>query len=66
MKYFIYVLIVIAAALVIYNGTHLDFNNLLVGDSKTALIGVFCSACVILLMWILLISKSIQKKNRGK
>lgn len=66
MKYLIYVLILIATGLAIYNITHLDFDNLLKGNSKTALIGVFSSACVILLMCILLISKSIQKKSRRK
>ncbi len=66
MKYFIYVLIAIAAGLIIYNITYLDFDNLLDGNSKTALIGIFSSACVIVLMSILLVSKSIQKKKRGK
>lgn len=66
MKYFIYLLIAIAAGLIIYNITYLDFDNLLDGNSKTALIGIFSSACVIVLMSILLVSKSIQKKKRGK
>ncbi len=66
MKYFINLLIVIAAGLMIYNATHLDFGNLLAKDSKTALIGVLASACVIMLMSILLISKKIQRKRRGK
>ncbi|EZH71906.1 hypothetical protein ATO12_04625 [Aquimarina atlantica] len=65
MKYFIYLLIIIATGLIIYNITYLDFDNLLIGDSKTALIGVFSSACVILLMAILLVSRNIQKKKRG-
>ncbi|MBQ0735014.1 hypothetical protein [Aquimarina celericrescens] len=66
MKYFIYVLIVIAAALVVYNATHLDVDNLLVDDSKTALIGIFASASVIILLFILLISRKIQQKKKGK
>ncbi|PKV49286.1 hypothetical protein ATE84_1307 [Aquimarina sp. MAR_2010_214] len=65
MKYFIYLLIAIATGLIIFNITYLDFDSLLTGDSKTALIGIFSSACVILLMSILLVSKSIQKKKRG-
>ena len=65
MKYFIYLLIIIATGLITYNITYLDFDNLLIGDSKTALIGVFSSACVILLMTILLVSRNIQKKKRG-
>ncbi|WP_108807975.1 MULTISPECIES: hypothetical protein [Aquimarina] len=65
MKYFIYLLITIATGLIIYNITYLDFDDLLIGDSKTALIGVFSSACVVLLMAILLVSRNIQKKKRG-
>ncbi|WP_109301622.1 hypothetical protein [Aquimarina sp. AU474] len=66
MKYFIYILIVIATGLMIYNATHLDFNNLFTGDSKTALIGVFAPACVIVLMSILLISRKIQEKKKAR
>ncbi len=65
MKYLIYVLIVIASGLIIYNTTHLDFGHLLDGDSKTALISIFASACVILLLSILLVSKAIQKKKNN-
>lgn len=66
MKYFIYILIVIAGALMIYNAIHLDFDNLFGKDSKTALIGVLASACVIMLMSVLLISRKIQQKRKGK
>lgn len=62
MKTFIYILIVIAAGLIVYNFTFLDFDNLLGKDSKTALIGVLASGCVILLMVILLLSRAIAKK----
>lgn len=64
MKIFIYTLIVIAAGLIIYNFTFLDFGDLLAGDSATALIGVLASSCVILLMVILLMSRSIAEKTR--
>ena len=40
MKVFIYILIVIALGLAGYNITLLDFENLLEGNSKTALIGI--------------------------
>ncbi|MBQ4818839.1 hypothetical protein [Aquimarina sp. MMG016] len=66
MKYFIYILIVIAVGLMIYNATILDFNNLMKGDSKTALISILASACVVLLMLILLVSRAIQEKRKGK
>lgn len=62
MKTLIYTLIVVAICLIGYNATFLDFENLTSGDSKTALIGVLAASCVILLMVILLISKSISQK----
>ncbi|WP_073315773.1 hypothetical protein [Aquimarina spongiae] len=64
MKYFIYSLITIATGLLIFNIFHLDFNDLFEEESKTALVGIFASACVIILMLILLISKKIQEKNK--
>ncbi len=64
MKIFIYILVAIASGLFIYNATFLDFNALFIGESKTALIGVLASACVILLLTILLISKAIQVKAK--
>lgn len=62
MKVFIYILIAIATGLIIYNFTFLDFDNLLIGESATALIGVLCSSIVVLLMVILLMSRSIAQK----
>lgn len=62
MKVFIYILIAIAAGLIIYNFTFLDLDNTFSGDSATALIGILASACVILLMVILLMSRAIAKK----
>ena len=62
MKTLIYVFIAIAAGLIIYNFTFLDFNNLTSGDSAAALIGVLASSCVVLLMVILLMSREIAKK----
>jgi len=63
MKYFIYTIIILAVGLIGYNSTHIDTNNILNEDSKIALIGIFASACVIILMLILLISKRIQNKK---
>tara|TARA_R110002072_G_scaffold142804_1_gene288245 strand:- start:14653 stop:14847 length:195 start_codon:yes stop_codon:yes gene_type:complete len=64
MKIFTYILIAIAVALIIYNATILDFDNLLQGDSSVALIGVLASACVILLLVILKVSQKIAKKKQ--
>ncbi|MBP2833244.1 hypothetical protein J8281_13705 [Aquimarina sp. U1-2] len=65
MNYFIYLLIAIATTLMIYNATHLDLDNILAKDSKTALIGMFASACAIILMCILLVSRKIQQKKKN-
>ncbi|HET8753059.1 MAG TPA: hypothetical protein VFM59_01780 [Salinimicrobium sp.] len=62
MKIFIYILIVLAVALFIFNLTFLDFGNLLEGDSAAAMVGVLASSCVILILVILLMSRSIAKK----
>lgn len=62
MKFFIYFLIVAALAVSVYNFTFVDFDNAFAGDSATALIGILCSAIVVVLMAILLISRSIAKK----
>ena len=62
MKFLIYFLIIFALGVMIYNFTFVDFDNAFAGDSGTALIGILCSAIVIVLMTILLISRSIAKK----
>lgn len=64
MKYFIYALLVIALGLIIYNATLINFSNPLVGDSKTAVIGVLAPLCVIVLLIILLMSRAIQQKSK--
>ncbi|WP_298541839.1 hypothetical protein [uncultured Aquimarina sp.] len=66
MKYFIYLLIIVASSLILYNATVLDFNNLLEGDSKTALISILASACVVVLLLILLVSRAIQQKRGNR
>ncbi|MHA7055828.1 hypothetical protein ACWGOQ_0001310 [Aquimarina sp. M1] len=66
MKYFIYLLIAVACSLIVYNATVLDFQNILQGDSKTALISILASGCGIILLLILLISRTIQKKRGGR
>ncbi len=56
------VLILIAIALIAYNVTLLDFQNLLEGNSIIALIGIVASLCAIVLLLIYMTSKKIQKK----
>jgi len=63
MKVFIYLLIASAIGLLIFNITQLDFDNLLQGDNTVAAICVMASACTIVLLIILLVSKKIEKKR---
>lgn len=64
MKYFRYVLIGLALALIAYNATVLEPDNLLEGDSQIALIGILASASVIVLIAILIQSERIKKKQQ--
>jgi multisubunit Na+/H+ antiporter MnhB subunit len=63
MKCFRYVLIGLALALIAYNTTVLEPDNLLEGDSQIALIGILASASVIVLIAILIQSERIKKKQ---
>lgn len=62
MKMLIYSLIVIAFALIVYNFTFLNFEDVMSGDSGTALIGILASSIVVVLMVILLMSRAISEK----
>lgn len=65
MKIFIYILMALALAVIVYNSTLLDFNDLLAKDSSIALIGILAAAIVIVLLGILLTSKAIDRKHRS-
>lgn len=64
MKVFIYILMSLAAALVIINLTKLDFENLFAGDSGVASISILAGLCAIVLLGILLISKAIAARSK--
>lgn len=64
MKYFLYILIGLSLATMVFNATYLDFSNLLGNESKTALIGILASLCVMVIVLILLVSKAIEKKHK--
>jgi len=63
MKYFIYFLIVSALGLMVFSGRFLNFENLL-GDEQSfsALIGILVCLCVIIVLFILLLSKKIKEQ----
>ena len=64
MKYFIYTLIFLAVVFIGISLQALDFNNLMEGDSGNALIVIVASLCVIVLMSIMLVSRTIAKKHK--
>jgi predicted membrane channel-forming protein YqfA (hemolysin III family) len=64
MKIFIYTLIVLAAGLIIFNTTKLDFGNLLEGESTVAVISILAGLCAVLLLTILLVSKKIASRAK--
>ncbi|CAL68419.1 hypothetical protein [Christiangramia forsetii] len=64
MKYLIYTIVFLAIVFIGISVRSLDHNNLLEGDSGNALIVIAASLCVIVLMSILLISRTIAKKNK--
>lgn len=64
MKYFLFILIGLSVATLIFNVTFLNWNNLFFGDSKTAIIGILASACVMVISLILLVSKKIERKYK--
>ena len=64
MKIFIYILMALSVAVIIYNFTLLNFNDLLEKESAISLIGILSAVIVIILLSILLISKKIDQKHR--
>ncbi|WP_295180115.1 hypothetical protein [uncultured Christiangramia sp.] len=63
MKYFIYFIIFLAIVFIGVSVSSLDLNALLEGDSANALIVILASLCVIILMSILLVSRTISRKH---
>lgn len=66
MKIFIYILMVIALFLFIFNMTRIDFQDPLGEDSIVAVITTLAAACAILVLAILRTSQQIRNKLRGK
>jgi hypothetical protein len=62
MKIFTTLLIFLALALIIFNVTRLNFNNLIQGESFYALVGIAASFCAVLILLIFKMSKEIERK----
>lgn len=63
MKYFIYTIIFLALVFMGISASELNFEHLTEGESAKALIVILASLCVIVLMVILLVSRTISKKH---
>jgi len=61
-KTLVIILIIVAVALIAYNVTIVNFDNLFEGDSIVALIGIAASLCAIVLLLIFITSKKIKDK----
>lgn len=66
MKIFTYILVALALALIIFNITLLDFDNLFEGESMIALIGIAASFCAVFILLIFRMSKLLQEKLNDK
>lgn len=64
MKILSYVVIVFAAAMIVFNITMLDFGNPFQGDSLIAVIGIIALLCAVCLMLIYRTSKLIDEKTK--
>ncbi|MGB3774950.1 MAG: hypothetical protein WA951_06800 [Leeuwenhoekiella sp.] len=63
MKIFIYILMGLATALLIFNLTKVDYGAPLDGNSEVAVISVLACACALVLLLILTISRKIAGKQ---
>jgi uncharacterized integral membrane protein len=62
MKIFTYILFVLSFALIVFNITQLNFDDLFGKDSLIALIGIIAAFCAIIILLIFRMSKSIVDK----
>lgn len=66
MRYVIYIGILLAFGLGIYNATRIDTAHPLEGESSIALIGLVACACAILILLILKVSRRIAEKAKER
>lgn len=62
MKIFTNILVVLAIAIILFNITLLDFNNLFQGESIVAFVGIAAAFCAVLILLIFRLSKKIEEK----
>ncbi len=64
MKIFIYILMLASLGLMVFNSTHIELSAPFEGESTVAAICVLASACVLVLLATLLVSKKISEKTK--
>jgi hypothetical protein len=62
MKIFTYILFILSFALIVFNVTQLNFDDLFAQDSLIALSGIIAAFCAIIILLIFRMSKSIVDK----
>lgn len=62
MKIFTYILFFLSFALIVFNITQLNFDDLFAQDSLLALIGIIAAFCAMIILLIFRMSKSIVDK----
>lgn len=66
MKIFTWIFTIIAIGLIAYNATKLNFDALLTGESKVAIITIVAALCAIILLQILRVSKKIETLSKTR
>ena len=66
MKVFTILFTIIAAGLIIFNCTKINFNNPFDDESIVALITILASLCGIILLQVLRLSKRVEAKLKSK
>ena len=66
MKTFLRIMGLLALGMMLFNGTMIDWEFPIEGDSLVAIIGVLASGSAVLLTWVLLLSLKINAKQKGK
>ena len=66
MKIFTTILTIIAIALIIFNSTKLNFDDLFLGESYSAVLTIIAALCAIILLQILRISKKIETLSKKR
>ncbi len=66
MRILIPIFIALAALLLIYNVAQVNFDAPFQGESTVALIGIVGSACAIILLLILFVSRKIARKEKER